>query len=155
MEKYKIFALLGIILLLFAGYSYYMIPEINMAPADSYLDTLSVADIIGVSSANFSAVQGLATLTISPNNYLVNATLDIITDDPAAQIDIFSDLPLNLLSGGIGNATYSIPVTNSPFSLDIIFTFQNTSISHQVTFTVSMTIKDSVVSNSTTVFANP
>ncbi|RLG59119.1 hypothetical protein DRN87_05930 [Candidatus Geothermarchaeota archaeon] len=151
MEKYKIVALIGIILLLYAGYSYYTTPTITLLPQDSYLNDIAKAQSIALDSGNFSAVQGLAHLTITPDNYIFNGTLVIITDDPQATIKLYSDIPLTLVDGGTGNVTFVLPIMKDPLSMDIIFTFSNTTITHQVTFQVN---SDSV-SNSTTVYANP
>lgn len=155
MEKFKIVALLGIILLLYAGYSYYTTPTVSIAPQDSYLNSISTATSIGLDSGNFSAVQGLAKLTITPDSFIVNGTLTIVTDDPQATIDVYSDVPLSLLSSGSGNATYQIPIIDQPITMDIIFTFSNTSIAHQVQFSVAMDYQGNVLTNSTTVYANP
>ncbi len=155
MEKYKIMALLGLILLLYAGYSYYTTPTVTLLPQDSYLNNIDTATTIAVSSGNFSAVQGLAHLTITPNNYVVNGTLTIVADDPQATIKLYSDIPLTVLSQGSGNVTYSLPVSSDSLGMDIIFTFSNTTVSHQVSFTVAQNYGDSPLTNSTTVYANP
>ena len=151
MEKYKIVALIGILLLLYAGYAYYTTPSITLVPQDSYLNDISKAQSIALSSGNFSAVQGLAHLDINPDNYIVNGTLTIITDDPQATIKLYSDVPLTLVDGGTGNATYVLPITKDPLSLDIIFTFSNTTTQHQVQFSIASNPE----SNTTTVYANP
>jgi hypothetical protein len=154
-EKYKIVAILGILLLLYAGYSYYTMPTVSILPQDSYLNNINAATKIGLSSGNFSAVQGLAKLTITPDNFIVNGTLSIITDDPQATINVYSDVPLTLISSGSGNATYQIPIVSDPITMDIIFTFSNTTISHQVQFSVTMDYGSTPLTNSTTVYANP
>ena len=125
-----------------------------MLPQDSYLNNIQTASAINVASGNFSSVQGLAHLTITPNAYIVNGTLTIITDDPQATIKLYSDIPLTLVSGGTGNATYILPIIKDQMSMDIIFTFSNASIQHQVKFEVTMDTQNPL-SNSTIVYANP
>ncbi len=155
MEKYKIFALIGVVLLLFAGYSYYTGEEITILPQDSYLNSINAATKINLQAGNFSAVQGLAQLTLSPDNYIVNATLVITTDDPQATIDVFSNTPFEIISTGSGNMTISLPTINNPVSFDIIFTFSNTTVQHQVTYSITMDYGSTPLTNSTTVYATP
>lgn len=150
-EHWKIFALAGLLLIVYAAYVTYAGESIQLAETQSYLDSLAKAQNVAISAANFSAVQGLLSVTVKPDNYLLNATLTIDTDDPQAKIEVYSNVPLNLLSGGTDNATYRLPVTKDPISLDIIFTFTNTTIQHQV----GLSIVDMAVTNSTTVYANP
>lgn len=147
--------IIGLLLLAYGGYAYYTMPTVTLLPQDSYLNNIDTATTIAVSSGNFSAVQGLAHLTISPNNYVVNGTLTIVTDDSQATIKLYSDVPLTTLAEGSGNATYQLPISKDPLSMDIIFTFSNTTISHQVSFSVTMDYGATPLTNSTTVYANP
>mgnify|MGYP000100088478 CR=1 FL=1 len=153
MEKWHALLAIGVILLAYAGYLYYFAPEIKLAVQDSPLNTISPAASVTLSSQNFSAVQGLCTLTITPSDgYLINATLTIITDDPQAAIKAYSALPLETLSGGTGNMTLLIPVTNNELSLDILFTFTNQTITHEVSFEI---VAQGINPTSITVYGNP
>ena len=152
MEKWKILGVLGILLILFGAYSYYATPKIYIAEQHSYLSIVDVADSIIITAGNFSAVQGLLSVTITPNDgYLFNSTLTITTDDPNCEIKVYSDVPLKMISGGIQNATLRIPLTKDQIKLDIIFTFSNTTITHPV----ELSIASGTISNSTTVYAVP
>ena len=95
MEKWHVFLVIGVILLGYAGYLYFLAPEIQLTIQDSPLNALTPASSVTLSGANFSAVQGLCTLEITPNGYLMNATLTIITDDPEATIKVYSALPVS------------------------------------------------------------
>lgn len=154
MEKWHALLLIGILLLGYAGYLHYFAPEVRLTVQDSPLNTISPAASVALSSQNFSAVQGLASLTVTPSDgYLINATLTIYTDDPQAEIKVYSALPLETVSGGVGNMTLLIPITQNQFTLDVIFTFTNTTITHQVTFElVAQGLAEPV---NATVYANP
>ncbi len=136
LEKWHAFLIVGVLLLGYAGYLYYFAPEIQLSIQDSPLNALTPASSVTLSGANFSAVQGLCSLEITPNGYLMNATLIITTDDPDAAIKVYSALPLETLSGGTGNMTLLIPVTQDKVTLDILFTFLNQTVTHEVTFTI-------------------
>ncbi len=135
MEKWHVFLLIGVLMLGYAGYLEYFAPKVKLAVQDSPLNAISPATSVALNAGNFSAVQGLCTLEVTPSGgYLMNGTLVISTDDPGAEIKVYSALPVETLSGGTGNMTLLIPVTQDPVTLDILFTFTNTSIVHEVKF---------------------
>ena len=150
-ERWQAVIAIGIILLAYAAYAAYYVPSLKYAEVKSYLTNLDKADKIALNSGNFSAVTGRATLSIAPNAYIVNGTLAIKTDDPTATIAAYSSIPLTKLSGGTGNATYLLPLTDQRLDFDILVSFSDTTSVHQVTFSVAA----AGVTNSTTVYANP
>jgi len=150
-ERWQAVIAIGIILLAYAAYTAYYVPSLKYAEVKSYLTNLDKADKIALNAGNFSAVTGRATLSIAPNAYIVNGTLSILTDEPTATITAYSTIPLTKVSGGTGNATYLLPLTDQPLNFDILVTFSNTAIEHKVTFSVVAT----GVTNSTTVYAKP
>jgi hypothetical protein len=150
-ERWQAVIAIGIILLAYAAYAAYYVPSLKYAEVKSYLTNLDKADKIALTSGNFSAVTGRATLSIAPNAYIVNGTLAIKTDDPTATIAAYSSIPLTKLSGGTGNATYLLPLTDQRLNFDILVSFSDTTSVHQVTFSVAA----AGVTNSTTVYANP
>ena len=154
MEKWHVLLLLGVLLLGYAGYMEYYVPEVKLSMQDSPLNTVTLAETATLSAENFSSIQGLCSLTITPSNgYLANATLIIRTDDPDTEIQPYSNLPISILSGGTGNATISIPLANTEINLDILFTFTNTTIQHEVYFELaSLGFQEPL---NCTVYANP
>ena len=150
-ERWQAIIAIGIILLAYAAYTAYYVPSLKYAEVKSYLTNLDKADKIALNSGNFSAVTGRATLSIAPNAYIVNGTLSIKTDEPTATIAAYSSIPLTKLSGGTGNATYLLPLTDQHLNFDILVSFSDTTSVHQVTFSVA----SAGVTNSTTVYAKP
>lgn len=151
-EAWKALAVIGILLLAYGAYATYYGQKISFAQQGSYLTVLDKAEKLNLVSGNFSTVNGRATLSIKPvGGYVVNGTLTILTADPSAQITAYANIPLEKISGGTGNATYIIPITEDPVNLDILFTFSEISQVQEVTFTVA----SASVTNSTTVYANP
>jgi len=150
-ERWQALVVIGIVLLAYAAYATYYVPSIRYAEAKSYLSNLDKADKIALNAGNFSAVTGRATLSIAPNAYMVNGTLSIVTDEPTATIAAYSSVPLEKVSGGTGNATYLLPLTDQALGFDILVAFSNTTEEHPVTFTVAT----AGVTNSTTVYARP
>lgn len=150
--KWQILVLIGILLLGYAAYSAYYAPKVSFTEVTSYLTGLQKATKLNVASGNFSTVSGRSSLTITPvGGFITNATLTILTDDPGATIEAFSSVPLTLVSGGTQNATYILPITNDEITLDILFTFSNSSQTYQVTYEVAAF----GITNSTTVYATP
>lgn len=150
--KWHGLVLIGIILLGYAAYEAYYTPKVSFTEVTSYLTGLQKANQLNLASGNFSTVSGRSTLTITPvGGFVTNATLTILTDDPGATIEAYSSVPLTLISGGTQNATYMLPITNDELSLDILFTFSNSSLTYQVTYDIAAI----GVTNSTTVYANP
>jgi hypothetical protein len=150
--KWHVLVLIGIILLGYAAYAAYYTPEVSFTEVTSYLTGLQKANQLNLASGNFSTVSGRSTLTITPvGGFATNATLTILTDDPGATIEAYSSAPLTLISGGTQNATYMLPITNNELTLDVLFTFSNSSLTYQVTYEVAAI----GVTNSTTVYANP
>ncbi|MEM3403771.1 MAG: hypothetical protein QXJ17_04485 [Nitrososphaeria archaeon] len=151
LERWQALATIGILLLAYAAYAAYYTPSLSFAEVKSYLTNLDKADKVAMSSSNFSAVTGRATLSITPNAYIVNGTLTILTDDPDATIAAYSTVPLTKLSGGTQNVTYALPLTDSELDFDILIAFSSTTEAQPVTFTVAA----AGVTNSTSVYANP
>ena len=150
--KWHILVLVGILLLAYAGYSAYYVPKITYTEVTSYLTNLEKAVQLNLASGNFSAVSGRSTLTITPvGGFATNATLTILTDDPSCSIEAYSSVPLTLISGGTQNATYMLPITNDELVLDVLFTFGDTTVVHEVTYEVA----GMGITNSTTVYATP
>ncbi|MEM4177122.1 MAG: hypothetical protein QXS29_06130 [Nitrososphaeria archaeon] len=151
-EWWKALAVVGLLLIAAGVYTTYYGQKINFAQQGSYLTVLDKAQKLNLVSGNFSTVNGRATLSISPvGGYVVNGTLSIIASDPNAQIVAYANVPIEKLSGGVGNATYSLPLTEDPINLDILFTFSEVAQEYEITFSVAST----GVTNSTTVYALP
>ena len=154
MEKYHITAIIALVLIIGAAYYTYLAPNPPLiATQSSPLNTLSKPTAITISATNFQSSVGKDTLTITPiGGYLLNETLTVKvsggTNPGSTQIQAYSTIPLTLVKGGTGNATYILPVTNQPLSITFIDTFSNASATYTVTYSIA-----GPVSNSTTVYA--
>ena len=82
MEHWKIVAIMGILFIAYAAYVTYAGESIQVAETQSYLDSLAKAQKVSISAANFSTVQGLLSITVTPDNYLLNSTLDVSSNMP-------------------------------------------------------------------------
>jgi len=155
MEKWKVLAGIGILLLIAAAYMLYATPKIKFVEVVSDLSVLQKATAVNVVAANFTTTQGHLTFEITPvNGYLINATIIVSTDEPDATLDVFSSVPVKVTTTGYNNATIFLPpALKDKVTFDIIFTFSNTTITHPV----NIIVKDSIcnIQNSTTIYANP
>jgi hypothetical protein len=149
MEKYQMVGLITLVLIIGAVYYTYMVPNPpTIATQSSPLNTLSKPTSIGLSATSFTTSVGKDVLTITPSGgYLLNETLKVMVSGKYSpqntQIQAYSSIPLTLIKGGTGNATYLLPVTNQPLSITFIDTFSNSSASYTLSYTITGPVTNS------------
>jgi len=149
MEKYQIAGLITLVLIIGAVYYTYMVPTPPaIATQSSPLNTLSKPTSIELSATSFTTSVGKDVLTITPSGgYLVNETLTVEVSGKYSpqntQIQAYSSIPLTLIKGGTGNATYLLPVTNQPLSITFIDTFSNSSATYTLSYSITGPVTNS------------
>ena len=144
-NKWKVAGIIGIILLAAGAYMTYYAPTASpLATESSPLNSLVVAKSLDLSATNMTTSVGKGTLTIAPvNGYIGNETLTVTTNDPTATISVYSSIPLTLVKGGTGNATYVLPQVNSALALTFIDGFSATNGNYTVTYAIAGPVSNS------------